>query len=176
MIVTSEKIEDFVRTIPDFPKPGISFKDITPILLNPPIFRQAIRDLAEPFAQEGVNYVLSAEARGFIFGPPVALELNAGFIPLRKPGKLPGDTVKESYDLEYGSDSLEIHTGHLPKGSRVLLLDDVLATGGTMAAASKLAEKLGAIVIGFSFLIELSFLNGIDKLKGKKVFSRIKYD
>ncbi|NQY75035.1 MAG: adenine phosphoribosyltransferase [Candidatus Margulisbacteria bacterium] len=168
-------LNDFVRDVPDFPKPGITFKDITPLLLSPVAFKSAIDQLVVPYQDEKIDFVVSAEARGFIFGPPVAMALNAGFIPLRKPGKLPGETIEESYKLEYGTDTLQIHKGHIKPKSRILMLDDVLATGGTMAAGAKLVEKVGGTIIGFSFLIELSFLAGKTKLDGKKVHSLLNY-
>jgi len=141
--MTIINIEAYIREIKDFPKKGVVFKDISPLLLNPDAFKEAIEQLAAPFKDDSVEFVVSAEARGFIFGPPVAMILKAGFIPLRKPGKLPGETVKETYELEYGTDSLEIHKGHINQGSRILMMDDVLATGGTMAAGAKLVEKVG---------------------------------
>jgi len=169
--MTVKNIKAYIREIKDFPKKGVVFKDITPLLLNPGAFKESIEALAAPFKEDKIDFVVSAEARGFIFAPPVAMILDAGFIPLRKPGKLPGETVKETYELEYGSDALEIHKGHISPGSRVLIMDDVLATGGTMAAAAKLVEKVGGIIIGFSFLIELSFLQGNLKLQGKRIHS-----
>jgi len=161
----------FIRDIPDFPKPGIIFKDITPLLLNPSLFAQACQDMALPYKNCGIQIVAAAEARGFLFGPAIARELNAGFLPVRKPGKLPGTVIKQSYDLEYGTDSLEIHAGQITPGAQVLVVDDVLATGGTMAATLKLIEQAQGIVSGFSFFIELSFLNGRQKLNSKRVHS-----
>lgn len=166
----------FIRDVPDFPKPGIIFKDITPLLADPAAFRQAVDQLAEPFRGAGVEAVVAAEARGFIFGGAVACELGAGFVPVRKPGKLPAETTSETYELEYGTDTLEIHTDAIRPGQKVLLLDDLLATGGTMAAIVRLVEKLGAEVVGIAFLIELSFLGGREKLKGYNLISLIRYE
>ncbi len=164
-----------IRNIPDYPKPGINFKDITPLLLDPGFTQKACERMAEPFSADSIDYVVGVEARGFLFGLPVSLILKAGFIPVRKPGKLPGETISEEYSLEYGTDALEMHKGQLKKGSKVLIVDDLLASGGTGSAALKLAEKEGGKVIGFSFLIELSFLKGREKLEGRKFFSLITY-
>lgn len=169
-------LSDYIRNIPDYPKPGIQFKDITPLLLVPEALDSAIRQMAVPFQSDPPDFVVGAEARGFLFGPGVALRLHAGFIPVRKPGKLPGETLRAEYSLEYGSDALEMHTNQIKPGSRVLVLDDLLATGGTIAAAAELIAKAGGEVIGFSFLIELAFLNGRKKLGSKKVTSVIKFD
>ena len=166
----------FIRDVPDFPKPGIIFKDITPLLADPAAFRQAVDQLAEPFRGAGVEVVVAAEARGFIFGGAVACELGAGFVPVRKPGKLPAETTSETYQLEYGTDTLEIHTDAVRPGQKVLLLDDLLATGGTMAATARLVEKLGAEVVGVAFLIELSFLRGREKLKDYNLITLIQYE
>lgn len=165
-----------IRDVADFPKPGIIFKDITPLLADPAAFRQAVDQLAEPFRGAGVELVVAAEARGFIFGGAVACELGAGFVPVRKPGKLPHETAEETYELEYGTDALEIHTDAVRPGQRVLLLDDLLATGGTMLATARLVEKLGAEVVGMVFLIELSFLAGREKLKDYRLVTLIQYE
>lgn len=168
-------LRPWIRDVPDFPKPGILFKDITPLLSDPKAFGAAIDQLAERYAGAGVDTIAAAEARGFIFGAPLALRLNAGFVPIRKPGKLPHATVALQYDLEYGSDSLEVHADAFPEGSRVLLLDDVLATGGTMRACRDLVTGTGALVIGCAFLMELSFLGGRDKLAPLPVESLLIY-
>ncbi len=164
-----------IRDIPDFPKPGILFKDITPLLADAKALDQCIKDLAEPFKNEGIEYVVAVEARGFIFGTALARELGAGFVPVRKPNKLPAATHSVSYDLEYGTDTLQIHQDALPKGAKVLVCDDLLATGGTVEAVLALLKKLEAKVVGFSFLIELKFLNGRDRLKEYKIFSLLDF-
>jgi adenine phosphoribosyltransferase len=153
-----------IRTIPDFPKPGILFYDITTLLTSPAAFRSAVVDMANPFRDQKIDVVAAAEARGFIFAAPVALELNASLVPIRKPGKLPYKTQKLTYDLEYGSDTLEIHEDAIPSGARVLLVDDLLATGGTIEACGRLVEKMGGVVVGASFLIELKCLKGADRI------------
>lgn len=164
-------LADVIRDVPDFPKKGIMFKDITTLLKNP----EALKFTAEQFynfsKDKGINKVVGIESRGFIFGTLLAEKLGAGFVPVRKPGKLPADTLSESYELEYGTDSIEIHTDAIQPGDKVLMHDDLLATGGTMEAAIKLVEKLGGEVIQISFIIELTFLNGGDKLKGYEIKS-----
>jgi adenine phosphoribosyltransferase len=169
-------LAQFIRDVPDFPKPGIIFKDITPLLQDAGAFGQAVVQLAQPFRGAGVDLVVAAEARGFILGGAVARELGVGFVPVRKPGKLPAATTGETYQLEYGTDTLEIHTDAIRPGQRVLLLDDLLATGGTMAAMANLVGKLGATVVGIAFLIELKFLHGREKLKGHNVVTLIQYE
>lgn len=169
------QLEALIRDIPDFPKPGILFRDITPLLANPAAFREAVRRMAEPYRAAGIHAVAAAEARGFIFAAPLALELNAGFVPVRKPGKLPSRTVKYTYDLEYGTDCLEVHDDAFAPGQRVLVVDDVIATGGTARAAGELARQLGATVAAYAFLVELGFLNGRAKLEGAEVLSLIRY-
>jgi adenine phosphoribosyltransferase len=164
-----------IRSIKDFPKPGIMFRDITPLLASPVAFRESITQIADRYRNAGVTAVAAAEARGFIFAAPLALELNAAFVPVRKPGKLPFDRRAFQYDLEYGSDSLEMHVDAVKTGDRVLLVDDLLATGGTMQACAKLAEQSGAHVVGCAFVIELTFLPGRKKLEGYDVFSLIQY-
>jgi adenine phosphoribosyltransferase len=166
---------DWIRDIPDFPKPGIVFKDITPLLGHPPAFRTVIDRMAEAFAGRGIDTVAAAEARGFIFGAPLALQLGAGFVPIRKPGKLPSATVSLEYQLEYGNDRLEVHTDALATGHRVLLLDDVLATGGTMRACCDLVQRTGATVVACAFALELTFLQGRARLEPFEVFSLISY-
>jgi adenine phosphoribosyltransferase len=165
----------YVRDIPDFPTPGIMFKDVTPLLADPHAFRRATDAMAAPFVDDKVTHVVSMEARGFIFGAPVAQSLGAGFIPVRKKGKLPYETERIEYALEYGSGILEIHRDAYEPPARVLVVDDVLATGGTAAATSELIERIGGQVVGFSFLIGLSFLHGRDKLGSHKVSALITY-
>jgi adenine phosphoribosyltransferase len=161
----------YIRDVPDFPSPGIVFRDITPLLASPAAFAAAVREMAEPFRGSGPGKVLGIEARGFMFGAALARELEVGFVPLRKPGKLPRATERVSYGLEYGSDSLEIHADALSRGEKVLIADDVLATGGTAAAAAELADRLGGDVLGLSFFIELSKLGGRAKLAGRQIHS-----
>lgn len=164
-----------VRAIPDFPKPGIMFRDITPILASPAAMKETIQLLADPWRDAGITKVVAAEARGFVFGAPLAIELNAGFVPVRKPGKLPWKTERFSYDLEYGSDSLEIHTDAIEASDRVLLVDDLLATGGTIEACLKLARLQQAEIAGAAFVIELTFLNGRARLAPVPVVSLLSY-
>jgi adenine phosphoribosyltransferase len=166
---------DYIRDIPDFPKPGILFKDITPLLADPGAFGASIDRFEEAFAGRGIDTIAAAEARGFIFGAPLALRLGAGFVPIRKPGKLPYATLALEYQLEYGSDRLEVHTDAFQAGHRVLLIDDVLATGGTMRACRDLVQSTGAEVVACAFLIELSFLGGRAKLEPTEIFSLITY-
>jgi adenine phosphoribosyltransferase len=168
-------LSQYIRDIPDFPKPGILFKDITPLLANPDAFRHAIDRMAVQYQGGPVDAVAAVEARGFLFAAPLALALHKPLVPLRKPGKLPYRTHSLSYDLEYGSAELQVHTDALIHGARVLLVDDLLATGGTMAAGCKLVEKAGGHVAGCVFLVELSFLEGRTKLKPYEVFSLIRY-
>ena len=168
-------LSDFIRDIPDFPKPGVLFKDITPLLADPAAFGYAVAKLSAHYATRGVDAVAAAEARGFLFAAPMALELLKPLVPLRKPGKLPYRTHSASYDLEYGSAELHVHIDGINPGARVLLVDDVLATGGTMAAACRLIEKAGGSVAGCAFLIELSFLKGREKLAGVDIFSLLTY-
>src|SRR5579884_4112625 len=165
----------YIRDIPDFPKPGIVFKDITPLLAEPGAFQESIDRLHERYRATAVDAVAAAEARGFLFAAPLALRLHKPLVPLRKPGKLPYETHSFSYDLEYGSAELQVHTDALIHGSSVLLVDDLLATGGTMAAGCKLVEKAGGCVAGCVFLVELAFLEGRAKLKPHEVFSLIRY-
>ncbi len=172
---TLENLKSAIRDVPDFPKPGILFKDITPLLQNPALFKSSIERLAGPFRGKGITHVASVESRGFIFGAPVAYLLSAGYVPIRKKGKLPGKTIAHTYDLEYGTDTLEVHADALEPGARVLLIDDVLATGGTAEACCQLIKKLKAQVCGFSFVIELEFLKGRQKLRGYDVLTLIRY-
>ena len=165
----------YIRDVPDFPKPGVLFKDITPLLMDPSAFGYACAKLSAHYAKTPIDAIAAAEARGFLFAAPMALELRKPLIPLRKPGKLPYRTHSFRYDLEYGSAELHVHTDAIPPGSRVLLVDDVLATGGTMAAACQLVEQAGGTVVGCAFLIELSFLKGRRLLAGRDSFSLITY-
>lgn len=164
-----------IRDIPDFPEPGIVFKDITPLVKNPDTLRLSVHQLIHPFIGQDISLVAGMEARGFIFGSLAAWELGVGFIPLRKPGKLPYDTHSVSYDLEYGSAALEAHTDAISQGQRVLVIDDVLATGGTAAASCTLIEQLGGEVMGCAFVIELDALNGRQKLQNYHVHSLLNY-
>ena len=169
------KIENYIRDIQDFPKEGILFKDITP-LLNDPIARtECLRILLESLKGQKIDKVVGAESRGFFFGMLLAQELNAGFIPVRKPKKLPYEIISASYELEYGFDSLEMHTDAIKKGERILIHDDVLATGGTAKAVCELVEKLGGEIVQCNFLMELSFLNGREKIKNNPIFAAITY-
>lgn len=172
---TPAEISRAIRNVPDFPKPGIQFKDITPLLADPRLFRDTIDLLADGFKPGAVDAVVGIDARGFIFASGVALKLNAGFIPVRKRGKLPFTTHEESYELEYGSNTIAIHIDAVKPGTRVLLVDDLLATGGTAAAAAKLLRKIGAEILEVTFLIELGFLDGRAKLKGFPVRSLVVY-
>ncbi|MFQ5916751.1 MAG: adenine phosphoribosyltransferase [Candidatus Binatia bacterium] len=170
------EIRQAIRDIPNFPKPGVIFKDITPLLNNGPLFRQTIDLMANRYQSHAVDAVLGIESRGFIIGAALAYSLGAGFCVVRKPGKLPYETHSASYELEYGSDTLEVHRDGISTGSRVLIVDDLIATGGTAAATASLVSKLGGEVIEFAFVIELSFLNGRERLKPHEVFSIIRYD
>ncbi len=168
-------LKQHIRHVPDFPKPGILFYDITTLLRDPSGLGVTIDRLSTPYIGQGIDVVIGIESRGFILAAPVAERIGAGFIPIRKPGKLPAKVIKESYDLEYGQDALEIHADAIEKGQRVLIVDDVLATGGTAAAAAELVKKLGGDLHGLAFLIELLFLNGKMKLEGQQVYSVLQY-
>jgi adenine phosphoribosyltransferase len=168
-------LRDLIREIPDFPKPGIGFKDITPVLADPAGLDAAVTGLAR-LAPPGIDVVIGAEARGFLLGPALARELDAGFVLARKPGKLPHDTVRAEYALEYGTDALELHTDAVASGARVLVHDDLLATGGTARTLCRLVEQLGGTVVGCGFLIELTFLNGRRALDGYEVHALLTYD
>ena len=168
-------LTDFIRDIPDFPKPGIMFKDITPLLSNPAAFGSAVKQLAAHYRGRPIDAIAAAEARGFLFAAPLALEMQLPLVPLRKPGKLPHKTVSAKYDLEYGSAELQMHEDGITPGQRVLLLDDVLATGGTMRAGCTLIEQVGGVVAGCAFLLELGFLGGRERLAGYDVFSLVTY-
>jgi len=168
-------VRTFVRDVPDFPKKGIVFKDITPLLAHPEAFATAIDRLSEPFLAKGIGVVAGIESRGFLLATPIAYRLGAGVVPIRKKGKLPRETLSATYDLEYGQDSIEAHADSFSTGTKVLLVDDVLATGGTAGAACELIEKLGGTLVGAAFLIELGFLNGRRKLQGRTIHSLITY-
>ena len=168
-------LKKFIRDVPDFPVKGIIFKDITPLLLNGEAFRFAIKSMLEPYKGEKVDKILAVEARGFIFGSAMAYERGAGLIIARKKGKLPWKTISESYSLEYGEETIEIHQDSVVEGDRILIVDDLIATGGTAKALASLVEKMGGKVVGFSFLVELTFLNGRKALEGYRVESTIKY-
>ena len=173
--VTVQEIYQAIRDVPDFPKPGIMFKDITPLLLDPARFRRALELMAAPFGGSKVRRVISIESRGFLLGSPIALLLEAGLVPIRKPGKLPGARGRVEYALEYGTDALEMHRDAVGVGDRVLIVDDVLATGGTAEAAAKLVRAHGAEVVGFTFLIELDFLKGRERLRNECVEALLHY-
>ena len=170
------ELKALIREIPDFPKPGILFYDITTLLKDPQGYGRLLDHMTLHTRSFHADLVLGIEARGFIFGSALAYNLNAGFVPIRKPKKLPGETESITYDLEYGTDTLEIHTGAISPGARVIIADDLLATGGTAMAAAKLVEKVGGEVSGFTFAVELNFLNGRGRLAGYDVFSLIQYD
>lgn len=169
-------LRSFVHEIPDYPKPGIVFKDLTPLFLDPGALRQAVGELAAWAARREVEVVVAAEARGFVLGAAVAAEIGAGFIPARKPGKLPREAISVEYALEYGVDALEVHRDALSHGTRVLVHDDLIATGGTAEALCRLVESAGAEVVGCAFLVELGFLGGRERLGGHDVHSLIRYD
>src|SRR6202522_795306 len=174
--MNAEPLKKMIREVPDFPKKGILFYDITTLLKDRTGFATLIDALAEHYIDKKVDLVLGMEARGFIFAPALAYRLNAGFVPVRKPGKLPAATAKYDYALEYGTNTLEIHQDAIKKGERVIIVDDLLATGGTAEATTKLAESLGAKVEGLGFVVELDFLKGRDKLRDYEVFSLLHYD
>ncbi len=169
-------LKELIREVPDFPKTGIGFKDITTLLKDGDGFRHAVDLMQAEFEQEQITRVVGVETRGFMFAAALAYNWGVGFVPVRKHGKLPSDTIRESYALEYGSDHLEIHVDALHKGDRVLVVDDLLATGGTAAATCRLVDELGATIVGLSFLVELSFLNGRDQLGDRRIFSILDYD
>ena len=170
------EIKDKIRNIPDFPIAGIQFKDITTLLKDGPAFKQAVDQMYENFKDLQVDKIAAIESRGFIFGSALAYKLGIGQVPIRKPGKLPAETISEEYALEYGTDKMEMHVDAISEGEKVLLVDDLLATGGTAAASCNLVEKLGGKVVGLAFLIELGFLKGRDKLSGHNIQSLIVYD
>ena len=168
-------LQDYIRDIQDFPKPGIGFKDITPLLSNPEATSACLELLASTLADKNINKVIGVESRGFFFGILLAQKLNAGFVPVRKPKKLPFETISASYELEYGTDTLEMHIDAIQKGDKVLIHDDVLATGGTAKAVCELVEQLGGEIVQMNFLMELSFLNGREKLGNKEIFAALTY-
>jgi adenine phosphoribosyltransferase len=172
---TMDDLKQYIREVPDFPKPGILFYDITTLLAHPLALRMAVDRFVWMFSQQRIDKVVGIESRGFMFGPIVAYDLNAGFVPVRKPGKLPAATVRETYDLEYGSDALEMHRDAVRPGDHVLIVDDLVATGGTARAAARLVESVGGKVAGFGFIIELTFLPGRSRLAGYEVGSLIQY-
>lgn len=174
--MTSEDLKRYVRNIPDFPKPGILFRDITPLLAAPEALRETVEMLCARYDDKRIDAVVGIESRGFVFASPVAYRLRAGLVPLRKPGKLPHETLRESYALEYGEASLEIHTDAVKPRARVLVVDDLLATGGTAAAAVSLVKRLGGEIVEVCFVIELKGLKGRDKLTGTPVFSLLSYE
>src|ERR1700731_169926 len=174
--LNSDQLKQLIREVPDFPKKGILFYDITTLLKDKRGFATLIDQFSEHYIRYRIDLVLGIEARGFIFGPALAYRLNAGFVPVRKPGKLPAETEKVSYDLEYGSNSLEMHKDAIERGQRVLIVDDLLATGGTAVATAKLASGLGAQIAGLAFVVELDFLRGREKLAKYDVFSLLHYD
>jgi adenine phosphoribosyltransferase len=176
MVKTVDELRSYIRDIADFPKKGIIFKDITPLLGNPDAFRFVIETLYAKYKGMKIDKVLSVESRGFIFGSVIAYRLGVGFIPIRKPKKLPSEVIREEYQLEYGTDALEMHIDAIKKGDKILVVDDLLATGGTALATCKLAERLGGTVTGIAFLIELSFLNGRIILEKYNTFSILQYD
>ncbi|NLL43123.1 MAG: adenine phosphoribosyltransferase [Firmicutes bacterium] len=169
-------LKEKIRVIPDFPKPGISFKDITTLLKDGEALREAIRRMAEHFKDHGIEMIVGVESRGFILGAPLAYEMGLGFTLIRKPKKLPGEVLSVEYDLEYGTDSLEIHVDAFPPGTKVLVVDDLLATGGTIEAAIKLIHKLGGEVAGLAFMIELSYLGGRERLMDYDILSLVNYE
>ena len=173
---TADQLKTLIREIPDFPKKGILFYDITTLLKDRTGLATLIDKLSEHYLSQKIDLVLGMEARGFIFAPALAYRLNAGFVPVRKPGKLPAECVKFDYALEYGTNTLEVHKDSIQKGQRVLIVDDLLATGGTAEATAKLAEKLGGVIAGLGFVVELDFLNGREKLKNYEVMSLLHYD
>ncbi len=168
-------LKEKIRIIPDFPKPGISFKDITTLLRDADALREAIRQMADYFRDKNIDMIVGVESRGFILGAPLAYEMGLGFTLIRKPGKLPGEVLSVEYDLEYGTDSLEIHTDAFSPGTRVLLVDDLLATGGTISAAAELVKKLGGEIGGMAFLIELEYLEGRKRLQDYDILTLVKY-
>ncbi len=174
-MIKGSNLKSHIRDIPDFPKPGILFKDITTLLQNKSAFKKAVDELADKFKHKKIDLVVAVEARGFILGGAVAHKLGAGFVPVRKYGKLPWKTNSATYELEYGSDTLEMHQDAIKPRDRVLIVDDLLATGGTVKATTDLVKQLQGKIVGIAFLIELKFLKGKDKLKGYPVFSLIKY-
>ena len=171
-----DELKSYIRDIPNFPKPGILFRDITPLLMNPKAFQMTVDALRERYGSMKVDKIVGIESRGFLFASALCYALGAGFVPLRKPGKLPFDTISEAYELEYGEAALEVHSDAIRNGDRIVIFDDLLATGGTAAASVNLVKKLGGDVIEAGFVIELKGLNGREKLDGTTVFSLVQYD
>ncbi len=171
-----DDLKSYIREVPDYPKPGILFYDITTLLKDPEGLRRVLDAFHEPYRDQKIDKVVGMESRGFIFAPTLAYQLGAGFVPVRKPGKLPAETISESYELEYGTDSLEMHKDAIGPGERVLIVDDLIATGGTAQATARLVEDAGGEVAGFGFLVELTFLAGREKVKGYEVTSLLAYD
>lgn len=169
-------LKRMIRVIPDFPQPGISFKDITTVLKDPQGLRQTVQTMADHFRDRDVDLIVGVESRGFLIGAPLAYELGTGFVLVRKPGKLPAATLRVDYEKEYGTDALEIHKDAVQPGQRVLLVDDLLATGGTIAAAAELVEQLGGEIVGFAFMIELAGLQGRARLGDREIFTLVRYD
>lgn len=174
--LAGENLKQYIRSVPNFPKQGIVFRDITTVLKDKKAFQEASDIFYEKYQNQNIEKIVCVESRGFIFGSILAYRLGAGFVPIRKPGKLPAEKVREEYELEYGKDAVEIHRDAIGLGERVLLHDDLLATGGTIAAATRLVEQIGGTIVGISFFIELAFLKGRDRLKGYDIFSLISYD
>jgi len=175
MTTLSEQIDNTIRNVPDFPKPGIQYKDITPVLADVSLMQSIIDAFSSAYRDQKVDVVVGIESRGFIFGTPLALDLKAAFVPIRKPGKLPADVIQTQYTLEYGEGSLEVHSDSIQPGQRVVIVDDLLATGGTLEASKKLVEELGGEVVGCAVVINLAFLNGASKLGGTPVMSLVEY-
>ncbi|MDI6767408.1 MAG: adenine phosphoribosyltransferase [Bacteroidota bacterium] len=175
MVTPLDDLRKYIRSVPDFPKKGIIFRDITTLLKDKEAFQKTVEILFDRYKTMKIDKIVSVESRGFIFGSVLAYRIGAGFVPVRKPKKLPAQTLREEYQLEYGTDSLEIHIDAVNKGEKVLIVDDLLATGGTVQATCKLVEKLGGEIVGIAFLIELAFLNGQKKLTGYDIFSIITY-
>lgn len=167
--------KNYIRVIPDFPKDGIRFKDITPLLQNAEVLRKAIKVMSAPYINNDIDIIAGPEARGFLLGMPIAYELGAGFVPVRKQGKLPADTILQKYELEYGFDVLEMHRDAIKEGQKVIIVDDLLATGGTALTTAKLVEQLGGQVAGFCFMVELTYLNGRNLLNNYNIFSLVKF-
>jgi adenine phosphoribosyltransferase len=168
-------LEKMIRDVPDFPKEGIIFKDITTLIKDPQAFKEAVDILADHYADQRIDLVAAVEARGYVFGAPIAYKLGAGFILVRKAGKLPAETLREEYELEYGTDAVEMHKDAIQPGQRVLIVDDLIATGGSAVATARLVERLGGEVVGIAFLVELTFLHGVEELKGYDVYTVIQY-
>ncbi|HWE56522.1 MAG TPA: adenine phosphoribosyltransferase [Acidimicrobiales bacterium] len=169
-------VKDLIRDIPDFPRPGVSFKDITPLLADPKAFGRTVDAMTEPFRGRTIDKVIGIEARGFIIAAPVALDLHAGFVPVRKKGKLPWRVHAETYDLEYGTDTLEVHVDAITPGDRILIVDDVLATGGTAGAVANMVAHMGGVAVGYSFILELGFLGGRSRTGDLDTFSLVTYE